>query len=90
MLLKRGPPSLNAVGTRRFTPVRLRPQQNASSDALMPHTTSAPTSIVKNSKDVKDVFYKFSLILTDNESGTIEWADEKEIRKTKGKSTFGL
>ena len=40
------------------------------------------TSIVKSSKDVKDVFYKFSLILTDNESGTIEWADEKEIRKT--------
>ena len=40
------------------------------------------TSIVKNSRDVKDVFYKFSLILTDNESGTIEWADEKEIRKT--------
>ena len=40
------------------------------------------TSIVKSSRDVKDVFYKFSLILTDNESGTIEWADEKEIRKT--------
>ncbi|GAB2181060.1 penicillin-binding protein activator LpoB [Denitratisoma sp. agr-D3] len=40
------------------------------------------TSIVKRSSDLKDVYYKFSLILTDVESGTIEWADEKEIRKT--------
>lgn len=40
------------------------------------------TSIVKRNADVKDVYYKFSLIMTDIESGTIEWADEKEIRKT--------
>jgi len=40
------------------------------------------TSIVKRSSDLKDVYYKFSLIMTDNEAGTIEWADEKEIRKT--------
>ncbi len=40
------------------------------------------TSIVKTNRDVKDVYYKFSLMLTDIESGTIEWADEKEIRKT--------
>jgi len=40
------------------------------------------TSIVKRSSDTKDVYYKFSLILTDIENGTIEWADEKEIRKT--------
>ena len=40
------------------------------------------TSIVKTNNDVKDVYYKFSLMLTDIESGTIEWADEKEIRKT--------
>lgn len=40
------------------------------------------TSIVKRSSDVMDVYYKFSLIMTDTESGTIEWADEKEIRKT--------
>lgn len=40
------------------------------------------TSIVKRNSDVKDVYYKFSLMMTDNESGTIEWADEKEIRKT--------
>lgn len=40
------------------------------------------TSIVKQNSSVKDVYYKFSLILTDVESGSIEWADEKEIRKT--------
>ena len=40
------------------------------------------TSIVKRNSDIKDVYYKFSLIMTDVESGTIEWADEKEIRKT--------
>lgn len=40
------------------------------------------SSIVKQNRDVKDVYYKFSLVLTDNEAGTIEWADEKEIRKT--------
>lgn len=40
------------------------------------------TSIVKRGSDIKDVYYKFSLIMTNIESGTIEWADEKEIRKT--------
>ena len=40
------------------------------------------TSIVKRSSDMMDVYYKFSLIMTNTESGTIEWADEKEIRKT--------
>lgn len=39
-------------------------------------------SIVKKNADVKDVWYKFSLLLVDNETGTMEWADEKEIRKT--------
>jgi uncharacterized protein (TIGR02722 family) len=39
-------------------------------------------SIVKKNADLKDVWYKFSLQLIDNESGTMEWADEKEIRKT--------
>ena len=46
------------------------------------------TSIVKRAGDVKDVFYKFSLQLIDNESGVMEWADEKEIRKTSERSTF--
>jgi len=39
-------------------------------------------SIVKKNADLKDVWYKFSLLLVDNETGTMEWADEKEIRKT--------
>lgn len=40
------------------------------------------TSIVKQSSSLKDVYYKFSLVLVGIESGVIEWADEKEIRKT--------
>ena len=46
------------------------------------------TSIVKRTDDIKDVYYKFSLQLIDIESGTMEWADEKEIRKTSNKSMF--
>ena len=40
------------------------------------------TSIIKRTSSVKDVYYKFSLMLVNVESGVIEWADEKEIRKT--------
>jgi penicillin-binding protein activator len=40
------------------------------------------TSIVKNTSETKDVFYKFTLKLYDVEEGTIEWQEEKEIRKT--------
>lgn len=40
------------------------------------------TSIVKRSSDMKDVYYKLSLILTDVQAGTVEWAEEKDIRKT--------
>ncbi len=40
------------------------------------------TSIVKQSSSIKDVYYKFSLVLIGIESGVLEWADEKEIRKT--------
>ncbi|MGH8632493.1 MAG: penicillin-binding protein activator LpoB [Burkholderiales bacterium] len=39
-------------------------------------------SIVKENKKVKDVYYKFSLQLWNVQSGLLEWADEKEIRKT--------
>ena len=39
-------------------------------------------SIVKEAKGVKDVYYKFSLQLWNVRSGLLEWADEKEIRKT--------
>ena len=42
-------------------------------------------SIVKSNKDKSDVYYKFTLRLMDLDSGLVEWADETEIRKTKGK-----
>lgn len=40
------------------------------------------TSIVKKNSSLKDVYYKFTLNLFGNESGVLEWSDEKEIRKT--------
>jgi uncharacterized protein (TIGR02722 family) len=40
------------------------------------------TSIVKQNSATKDVYYKFTLKLFDVAEGTIEWQDEKEIRKT--------
>lgn len=40
------------------------------------------TSIVKRNSDVKDADYKFTLQMLDTESGTVEWMDEKGIRKT--------
>ncbi|MDT8407866.1 MAG: penicillin-binding protein activator LpoB [Methylococcales bacterium] len=46
------------------------------------------SSIVKRADSIKDVYYKFSLVLINNESGVLEWADEKEIRKTSVKSLF--
>ena len=43
------------------------------------------TSIVKQAKDVKDVYYKFNLQLWNVRNGLLEWTDEKEIRKTTSK-----
>jgi uncharacterized protein (TIGR02722 family) len=40
------------------------------------------TSIVKQVKDIKDVYYKFNLQLWNVRNGLLEWSDEKEIRKT--------
>lgn len=40
------------------------------------------TSIVKQTKEIKDVYYKLSLRLINVQTGLIEWADEKDIRKT--------
>jgi uncharacterized protein (TIGR02722 family) len=40
------------------------------------------TSIVKQAKDIKDVYYKFNLQLWNVQNGLLEWNDEKEIRKT--------
>ena len=43
------------------------------------------TSIVKQVKDRKDVYYKFNLQLWNIRNGLLEWSDEKEIRKTSSK-----
>lgn len=48
------------------------------------------SSIVKQDGSTKDVYYKMTMRLMDLESGLIEWADEKEIRKQKSKSFLGL
>jgi len=46
------------------------------------------SSIVKRNSDTKDVYYKFTLKLVNLESGIMEWAGEKEIRKSAEKSFF--
>ena len=46
-------------------------------------------SIVKKSDNVKDIYYKFTLNLMELETGIIEWADEKELRKISKRSLFG-
>jgi hypothetical protein len=43
------------------------------------------TSIVKQAKDVKDVYYKFNLQMWNVRNGLLEWSDEQEIRKTTSK-----
>lgn len=48
------------------------------------------SSIVKRSGDTKDVYYKFTMKLMHLETGLLEWSDEKEIRKTKDRSLFGM
>lgn len=48
------------------------------------------SSIVKKADSTKDVYYKLTLKLMHLETGLVEWSDEKEIRKTREKSFFGL
>lgn len=48
------------------------------------------SSIVKRDGSTKDVYYKFTLKLMNLQTGIIEWSNEKEIRKSKTKSMFGL
>lgn len=48
------------------------------------------SSIVKNSGGKSDVYYKFTLKLTNLKTGIVEWTGEKEIRKAAKRSTFGL
>jgi hypothetical protein len=47
------------------------------------------TSIRKSAGRVKDVYYKFTLNLVNIQTGLIDWADEKEIRKVAKKPLFG-
>lgn len=47
-------------------------------------------AIVKKDGSTRDVYYKFTLKLMHLETGIIEWASEKEIRKTKEKRWFGI
>ena len=48
------------------------------------------SSIVKREGSTKDVYYKFTLKLMNIQTGIIEWANEKEIRKTQKKCLFGM
>lgn len=47
------------------------------------------SEIKQRSGNVKDVYYKFTLNLKNLRTGVLEWSDEKEIRKTWKRSTFG-
>jgi penicillin-binding protein activator len=44
--------------------------------------TGEITSIVKETKNVKDVYYQLFLSMTNIQTGIEEWSDTKEIRKT--------
>lgn len=48
------------------------------------------SSIVKRDSSTRDVYYKFTLKLLNLQTGIIEWSGEKEIRKTRDNSFFGL
>jgi uncharacterized protein (TIGR02722 family) len=48
------------------------------------------SSIVKQNKDKRNVYYKMTMRLMDLETGLLEWSDEKEIRKTKERALFGI
>ena len=47
------------------------------------------SSIQKTAGSTKDVYYKFTMKLTNIESGLVEFQSEKEIRKTQKKKLFG-
>jgi len=46
------------------------------------------SSIVKRNSSAQDVYYKFTMKLVNLETGIMEWAGEKEIRKSGEKSFF--
>ncbi|MBS3758019.1 MAG: hypothetical protein KGY61_05100 [Desulfobacterales bacterium] len=47
------------------------------------------TSIKNIDSSAKDVFYKFTLKMVDFRTGTLTWADEKQLRKVTKRSWFG-
>jgi len=47
------------------------------------------SEIEQKNDRVKDVYYKFTLNLKNLTTGILEWSDEKEIRKTAVRRTFG-
>ena len=47
------------------------------------------TNIRKSAGRVKDVYYKFTLNLVNIQTGLLEWADEKELRKQAKKPLLG-
>ncbi len=48
------------------------------------------SDITKQNSSTRDVFYKFTLKLTDVRTGEVIWEDEKQIRKVQKKSYFGM
>lgn len=48
------------------------------------------SSIVKRNDSTKDVYYKFTLKMLNLQTGIIVWSGEKQIRKTRKRSLFGL
>lgn len=51
--------------------------------------TSNLSEIQQSAGRQTDVYYKFTMNLKNLETGILEWADEKEIRKLKTKAIFG-
>ena len=47
------------------------------------------SSIEKQTDRMRDVYYKLTLRLLNLETGLVDWADEKELRKTAQKRVFG-
>ena len=72
-------------------------QQAAAKDPIAAGQQDAPrymltsnlTEIEQEQGRLKDVYYKFTMSQRDLQSGSLIWADEKEIRKQKTRSVFG-
>lgn len=70
---------------------------NAATAVQMGHQIGAEfmlygnlSAISKHEGSTKDVYYKFTLKLMNLKTGIIEWSNEKQIRKTRTRSLFGL